>query len=89
MTRWVTRTGPRVAFAEAVLMTLALLNNDVDTLPAVADGGVSVFSLAALVFMTPEYPAIAGVVSAVTSLLPFLPRRNEATDCWEQAVTRH
>ncbi|WEL25605.1 hypothetical protein SVXHx_1294 [Haloferax volcanii] len=61
-TWWVTKAGLRVAFAEAIFMVLVLLNNDADALSAVADGEASVFSLVALVLVTPEYLAIAGIV---------------------------
>ncbi|POG54768.1 hypothetical protein [Haloferax marisrubri] len=82
-TWWVTKAGLRVAFAEAMFMFLVLLNNDPNAVSAVADGEASVFSLVAVVLGSPEYLAIAGIVFAVALLLPFLPRRNEATNRWE------
>ncbi|ELZ60137.1 MULTISPECIES: hypothetical protein [unclassified Haloferax] len=82
-TWWVTKAGLRVAFAEAMFVFLVLLNNDPSAVSAVADGEASVFSLVAVVLGSPGYLAIAGIVFAVALLLPFLPRRNEATNRWE------
>ncbi|WP_082682300.1 hypothetical protein [Haloferax profundi] len=80
---WFTKAGLRVAFAEFIFMFLVLMNNDADAILAVNAGESSVFSLLVLVLTTPEYLAIAGIVFVVALLLPFLPRRNQATNQWE------
>ncbi|ELZ85957.1 hypothetical protein C453_09078 [Haloferax elongans ATCC BAA-1513] len=80
---WLTKAGIRVVFAEVVFMGLVLLNSEMAAVEAVNSGDASVFSLVALVVTTTDYLAIAGIVFVVALLLPFLPRRNEATNRWE------
>lgn len=80
---WVTKAGLRVVFAEAMFMFLVIMNNDSDAIMAVNAGEASVLSLLALVLTTPDYLVIAGIVFVVALMLPFLPRRNDATNRWE------
>ncbi|KAB1189267.1 MULTISPECIES: hypothetical protein [Haloferax] len=80
---WFTKAGLRVAFAEVIFMFLVLMNNDSAAVMAVNAGQASVFSLVVLVLTTPSYLVIAAIVFVVALLLPFLPRRNEATNRWE------
>ena len=80
---WVTKAGLRVAFAEVIFMFLVLMNNDSAAVMAVNAGEASLLSLAVLVLTTPDYLVIAGIVFVVALLLPFLPRRNQATNRWE------
>ncbi|WP_396613229.1 hypothetical protein ACH9L7_06015 [Haloferax sp. S1W] len=77
---WLTKAGVRVVLAEVVFMGLVLLDNEMTAVEAVNNGEASVFSLVALVLTTPDYLAIAGIVFVVALLLPFLPRRNRATN---------
>mgnify|MGYP006299500505 CR=1 FL=1 len=64
-------------------MFLVLVNNDPDAVTAVSAGETAVFSLVTLVLTTPDYLVIAGIVFVVAVLLPFFPRRNQATNRWE------
>ncbi|WP_191965902.1 MULTISPECIES: hypothetical protein [Haloferax] len=80
---WFTKAGLRVAFAEVIFMFLVLMNSDADAILAVNAGESSVLSLFVLVLTTPEYLVIAAIVFVVALLLPFLPRRNQATNRWE------
>nr|WP_049915947.1 hypothetical protein [Haloferax mucosum] len=80
---WLIKAGLRVVFAEVVFMGLVLLNSEMAAIEAVNSGDASVVSLVVLVSTTPDYLAIAGIVFVVALLLPFLPRRNRATNRWE------
>ncbi|KAB1196441.1 hypothetical protein GJR99_02465 [Haloferax sp. MBLA0078] len=80
---WFTKAGLRVVFAEVIFMFLVIMNNDADAIMAVNAGEASVLSIFALVLTTPDYLVIAAIVFLVAFLLPFLPRRNEATNRWE------
>lgn len=79
---WVTKAGLRVVFAEVLFMSLVLMNDELPTLMAVTEGSQSVVSLVVLVLTTPDYLVIAAIVFVVALLLPFLPRRNRATNRW-------